>query len=559
MCVCVFWLICCGLCIHHRFSKGRFLYSSGPKGGILADEMGLGKTVEVLALILAHKWPGEDQDSDRAMCDTVGEEEEEEGEEEEEEEEETLNVELSGEDNTAESMDCNEGLPSLHREDSLIVSISHEGSLMSIEGTTCVCTDQDQRDGPAPQTMPSQTVALSPTDNVMVTVQHDYDITERDMDTTEEHAQLDVGTRIQTILDKVATSTNTCNHLMSPTLTAALNDSNVSRSGPVVSPSPGSQARTSLSKSPLALGASFQCSPGNSPDEEEDEEEEEEEEDEEEEEEEVEEGSGSLRTDSPSIQEMIRREHSYSSLCKEETNPQVTNNRDDGIVSDQPPASSKDSEMLDTLSASHEDSNKVSLDPSKECQSPTKVSQSPTKVSQSPSKECQSPTKVSQSSTKVSQSPSKECQSPTKVSQGPTKVSQSPTKVSQSPTKVSQSPTKVSQSPTKVSQSPTKVSQSPTKVSQSPSKECQSPTKVSQSPTKGGGSSGSSQEVVRCLCGATSEGSYEGEFVQCERCQVWQHSHCADFHATRHDMFICIKCLLEQVSQVHWFCETEVV
>ena len=508
VCVCVFWLICCGLCIHHRFSKGRFLHASGPKGGILADEMGLGKTVEVLALILAHKWPGEDQDSDRAMCDTVGEEEEEEGEEEEEEEEETLNVELSGEDNTAESMDCNEGLPSLHREDSLIVSISHEGSLISIEGTTCVCADKDQRDGPAPQTMASQTMALSPTDNVMVMVQHDFDITERDMDTPEEHTQLDVGTRVQTILDKVAKSTNTCNHLTSPTLTAALNDSNVSRSGPVVSPSPGSQA--SLSKSPLALGASFQCSPGNSPDEEEDEEEEEEEEDEEEEEEEVEEGSGSLRTDSPSIQEMIRREHSYSSLYKEETNPQVTNNRDDGIVSDQPPASSKDSEMLDTLSASHEDSNKVSLSPSKECRSPMKVSQSSTKVSQSPSKECQSPTKVSQS-------------------------------------------------PMKVSQSPTKVSQSPTKVSQSPSKECRSPTKVSQSPTKGGGSSGSSQDVVRCLCGATSEGSYEGEFVQCERCQVWQHSHCADFHASRHDMFICIKCLLEQVSQVHWFCGTEVI
>ena len=94
-----------------------------------------------------------------------------------------------------------------------------------------------------------------------------------------------LATHVQTILDKVVKSTNMCNHLMSPTPTAA-----------------------SLSKSPQAQGSPFLCSPGNSPDEEEEEKEEEEEV----KEKEVEEGSGSLRTDSPSIQEMIGREHSYS-------------------------------------------------------------------------------------------------------------------------------------------------------------------------------------------------------------------------------------------------------
>ncbi len=47
--------------LHHvvRFSRQRFPVAPWPKGGILADEMGLGKTVEILALILAHPWPGE--------------------------------------------------------------------------------------------------------------------------------------------------------------------------------------------------------------------------------------------------------------------------------------------------------------------------------------------------------------------------------------------------------------------------------------------------------------------------------------------------------------------
>lgn len=37
-----------------------------PKGGILADEMGLGKTVEVLALILAHRWAGTESGPDKS-------------------------------------------------------------------------------------------------------------------------------------------------------------------------------------------------------------------------------------------------------------------------------------------------------------------------------------------------------------------------------------------------------------------------------------------------------------------------------------------------------------
>ena len=59
-------------------------------------------------------------------------------------------------------------------------------------------------------------------------------------------------------------------------------------------------------------------------------------------------------------------------------------------------------------------------------------------------------------------------------------------------------------------------------------------------------------EVVQCVCGATSEdGGEDGEegreYVQCERCKVWLHSHCVSFNSTQHPTFVCIKCLLEEV------------
>ena len=41
-----------------RLSHTFFPRPALPRGGILADEMGLGKTVEVLSVILAHRWSG---------------------------------------------------------------------------------------------------------------------------------------------------------------------------------------------------------------------------------------------------------------------------------------------------------------------------------------------------------------------------------------------------------------------------------------------------------------------------------------------------------------------
>ena len=98
---------------------------------------------------------------------------------------------------------------------------------------------------------------------------------------------------------------------------------------------------------------------------------------------------------------------------------------------------------------------------------------------------------------------------------------------------------------------PKEVADSDQQPASSPSKQppvcIRSPSKVYQSPVKDVGSSGP-HDMVKCLCGATSEGNYQGEFVQCERCLVWQHSKCADFHTSRHDTFVCIKCLLDKVS-----------
>ena len=56
------------------------------------------------------------------------------------------------------------------------------------------------------------------------------------------------------------------------------------------------------------------------------------------------------------------------------------------------------------------------------------------------------------------------------------------------------------------------------------------------------------EDSVRCLCGATREGICEEEFVQCERCLVWQHSSCAGYDGSKQDTFVCVKCLLDKVG-----------
>ena len=54
---------------------------------------------------------------------------------------------------------------------------------------------------------------------------------------------------------------------------------------------------------------------------------------------------------------------------------------------------------------------------------------------------------------------------------------------------------------------------------------------------------------VECVCGAVEEGKGGGgEFVQCERCLVWQHSACVKYSPEIQETFVCIKCLLEQVG-----------
>ena len=52
----------------------------------------------------------------------------------------------------------------------------------------------------------------------------------------------------------------------------------------------------------------------------------------------------------------------------------------------------------------------------------------------------------------------------------------------------------------------------------------------------------SSLDVVRCICGATSEGSYKGEFVQCEVCLLWQHSSCVGFKSAKMRHYVCSVC-----------------
>ena len=66
-------------------------------------------------------------------------------------------------------------------------------------------------------------------------------------------------------------------------------------------------------------------------------------------------------------------------------------------------------------------------------------------------------------------------------------------------------------------------------------------------------------DQVQCVCGATSDSDDGGEeYVQCERCGVWQHSECVHFKSSLHpsssfsfSSFACIKCLLEEVNTLH--------
>ena len=55
-------------------------------------------------------------------------------------------------------------------------------------------------------------------------------------------------------------------------------------------------------------------------------------------------------------------------------------------------------------------------------------------------------------------------------------------------------------------------------------------------------------DEVQCLCGAMKEDQYGREFVQCERCLVWQHSSCVGFNSAKDTMFVCVRCLLKKVQ-----------
>lgn len=54
-------------------------------------------------------------------------------------------------------------------------------------------------------------------------------------------------------------------------------------------------------------------------------------------------------------------------------------------------------------------------------------------------------------------------------------------------------------------------------------------------------------DEVQCLCGAMREDQYGREFVQCERCLVWQHSSCVGFDSAKDSTFVCVRCLLKKV------------
>ena len=68
---------------------------------------------------------------------------------------------------------------------------------------------------------------------------------------------------------------------------------------------------------------------------------------------------------------------------------------------------------------------------------------------------------------------------------------------------------------------------------------------LSSMDTNGGVTSGmdtNEEDIVRCVCGAVNEGSYRGEFVQCEVCLLWQHSSCVGFKSSKTKQYICTMC-----------------
>lgn len=51
------------------------------------------------------------------------------------------------------------------------------------------------------------------------------------------------------------------------------------------------------------------------------------------------------------------------------------------------------------------------------------------------------------------------------------------------------------------------------------------------------------EEEIHCLCGNSS-----GVLVQCDICLTWHHAPCVDFDRKECEDYICISCLLKEVS-----------
>ena len=55
-----------------------------------------------------------------------------------------------------------------------------------------------------------------------------------------------------------------------------------------------------------------------------------------------------------------------------------------------------------------------------------------------------------------------------------------------------------------------------------------------------------SGNVMWCICGADK---MDGDVVQCDRCGVWQHCHCAAYDCQKCSSFICVRCLIKKVGK----------